>query len=224
MVEIKGIQFNVVINRKKIKNLYLKVNGTTIEASAPTYMLDYEVYKFIETKRDWIYKVYNYNQYKSRTTLMYRGGDYFYIFNQQYELIMNEASRSSYKIIDDKIYLNYSNRETAIEYLYKSLDKMLLIKANEYLDKYMYMLVDYGYKYTPEIHARIMKSKWGVCYTRKNRINISSYLIHYPLDCLEYIIVHELTHFIVPNHSRRFYEIVERNMPNYKVSNSKLKL
>ena len=69
-----------------------------------------------------------------------------------------------------------------------------------------------------------MSSKWGVCYTRKNLINISSYLIHYPFECLEYIIVHEMTHFIIPNHSKRFYEIVANNMPNHKQVADKLKI
>ena len=223
MIEIKGIQFSVNIERKRIKNLYLKVNGTTIEASVPFYVLDYEVYKFINTKRDWVYNAYLHSQYKMKTTLKYMGGDSFYIFNEKYNLITNKANRSSCKIVDKNIYLNYSNEETKIDYLYKYLDSKLLLEAKKLLDKYMYMLIDYGYKYTPELSARKMTSRWGVCYTKKNKINVSSYLIHYPLDCLEYIIVHEITHFIVPNHSKRFYEIIERNMPNYKKANEKLK-
>ncbi|MBQ1625320.1 MAG: M48 family metallopeptidase, partial [Erysipelotrichaceae bacterium] len=58
----------------------------------------------------------------------------------------------------------------------------------------------------------------------KNSITISSYLIHYPLYCLEYIMVHEMTHFIVPNHSKRFYEVVVNNMPDYKRAVKRLKL
>ena len=75
-----------------------------------------------------------------------------------------------------------------------------------------------------ELKFRKMKTRWGVCYTKKNSISISSYLIHYPFECLEYIIVHELTHFIVPNHSKRFYNIVSSNMPDYKKAVEKLKL
>ena len=75
----------------------------------------------------------------------------------------------------------------------------------------------------PELKCRIMTSKWGVCYTRKNKITVSSYLIHYPLQCLEYIMVHEMTHFIVPNHSKRFYEVVANHMPDYKSASNRLK-
>ena len=89
--------------------------------------------------------------------------------------------------------------------------------------KHIDFLKDYGYNQIPKIKCKIMSSKWGVCFTRKNLINISSYLIHYPFECLEYIMVHEMTHFLIPNHSKRFYEIVSNNMPNYKVASDKLK-
>ena len=223
MVEIKGIRFNVSIERKKIKNLYLRISEQTINASAPLNMPEYEIYKFINSKRDWIYNVYNRQQIKQQTTVKYHGGDTFYIFNEKYNLIAKQADRSSCKIIGNNIYLNYSNPDTAIDYLYKYLNKDLLKYAQEYLDKYLYILKDYGYELVPELRARKTKSKWGVCYTRKNLITISSYLIHYPLDCLEYIIVHEVVHFIVPNHSKRFYRIVEQNMPYYWIANQKLK-
>ena len=91
------------------------------------------------------------------------------------------------------------------------------------MNQYMPMLENYGYNLYPVLNAKILKSKWGVCYTRNNKINISSYLIHYPLDCLEYIMIHEMTHFIIPNHSKRFYEIIKNNMPNYKEVEKKLR-
>ena len=58
MVEIKGIKFEVEITKKKIRNIYLRVNGNKIDASCPYYVPKYEVYKFIEEKKNWIYKAY----------------------------------------------------------------------------------------------------------------------------------------------------------------------
>ena len=225
MLEIKGIKFNVEINHKRIKNLYLRLDGNNIIASAPMMMSDYEVYQFIETKRNWIYKVYNDSVYKQRLTRLYKGGDTFFIYNNPYRLV-KLIGKKDVTIKDNTIYLTYKeDNDDAIRYLYKYLDKYLLNKAEEFVDRYQNgILYDYGYNLKPMLKAKIMKSKWGVCYTRKNTINISSYLIHYPIDCLEYIIVHEMTHFIIPNHSKRFYQIVENNMPYYKSANEKLKL
>ena len=122
------------------------------------------------------------------------------------------------------IFLSYKDdSDEGIRYLYKYLDKQLLVKAEEYLDLYLPFLKDYGYRQIPELKARVMTSRWGVCYTRKNKITISSYLIHYPLECLQYIMIHEMTHFIVPNHSKRFYELVSLNMPDYKTASNRLR-
>ena len=216
MLEIKGINFEVEITHKNIKNLYLRLDGNKIKATAPMSMPDYEVYKFIDTKRNWIYKAYERMNQKKEATKLYGGGDLFYVFGQPYHLVRN-IGKSKVTVRDDTIYLTYKDdSENGIRYLYKYFDKTLLKKAEELKDQYLPFLQDYGYTDIPELKCRIMRSKWGVCYVRKNSITISSYLIHYPEECLEYIMVHEMTHFIVPNHTPRFYDIVSSKMPDYE--------
>lgn len=223
MVQIKDVQFEVNIEKKRIRNTYLRVEGNVINVTCPYYVNDYEVYKFIETKKNWIYRVYQYNDNKIKRSLKYNGGDCFYIHGEKYNLVKS-IGRKNVKLIENTIFFTYKDESVdSIKALYKYLDNKLLIRAKEYLEKYRYILLDYGYNDMPELKARIMSSKWGVCYTRKNQIVISSYLINYPLEALEYIIIHELVHFIVPNHSKRFYEIIKNNMPNYKEANNLLK-
>lgn len=223
MVEIKGIKFEVEITKKKIRNIYLRVNGNKIDASCPYYVPKYEVYKFIDTRRDWIYRVYQFNENRPKNLYLYRGGDVFYVFGKAYKLVRT-VGRKKISVIGDTIYFTYKDDSIdGIKALYKYFDSALLAKANEYLKQYRPLLLDYGYNNEPVLNARIMTSKWGVCYTRNNKINISSYLIHYPYECLQYIMVHELTHFIIPNHSKRFYEIIANNMPDYKKADSLLK-
>lgn len=223
MVQIKGVVFEVEITRKRIKNLIMRVKGTTLSISAPYTMPEYKIYQFIESKRDWIYKVYQKGEYRKENSYLYRGGSVFYMFGIPFNLKFS-IGKKSVKISGNDIYLTYKeDGEEAIRFLYKYMDKYILIKADEYYQKFKVMLDDYGYTDIPDIGTKIMKSKWGVCYVKKNKINVSSYLIHYPLDCLEYIMIHEMTHFIVPNHSKRFYDIVHNYMPNYKEANAKLK-
>ena len=223
MVDIKGIKFEVEITKKKIRNIYLRLQDNKIEASCPYYVPKYEVYKFIESKRDWIYKVYQFNNNRPKNLYLYNGGDTFYVFGKPYKLVRN-IGRKKVVISEDTIFFTYKDDSLdSIKALYKYFDAELLNKAKIYLDKYRPLLLDYGYNEEPILNARLMSSKWGVCYTRNNKINISSYLIHYPYECLEYIMIHELTHFIIPNHSKRFYEIIANNMPDYKRANSLLK-
>ena len=128
MVEIKGIKFEVSITKKKIKNIYLRIEGNKIYASCPYYVPQYEVYKFIEAKKAWIYKVYNYYQTRPKNILMYSGGDSFYIFGKEYKLIRT-IGRKKISIIDNTIYFTYKDdSEDGIKALYKYLDKVLLIE------------------------------------------------------------------------------------------------
>ena len=155
---------------------------------------------------------------------MYKGGDIFYIFGEPYEL-RKSIGKKKLDIVGKVIYLSYKDdSDEYVNFIYKQLDKKLLALGEDFRDRYLHILSAYGYEKVPDMGCRIMKSKWGVCYIRKNKINLSSYLIHYPLDCLEYVVIHELVHFIVPNHSKRFYEIVSSNMPNYKEVKKKMKM
>ena len=226
MIEIKGIRFKVEIERKWIKNMYLRIKGDTIYVSAPKLTPDHLVYRFIESKRSWIYDAYTRLNEREMNSRTYHGGDVFYLFDEPYRLVYQESARKSVQIKDHTIYLHgrEDDRENALKYLYKQLDKQLLEQAERYLQDYREsILISYGYQQMPELRARPMTSRWGVCYTRKNRISINSYLIHYPLECLEYIMVHEMTHFIIPNHSKRFYQIVGSNLPDYKQIRKKLR-
>ena len=61
-----------------------------------------------------------------------------------------------------------------------------------------------------------MKTKWGICTPSKNEITFNLNLIKTPLECIEYVVLHELSHFKHPNHSRNFHNFVTRFMPNWK--------
>lgn len=59
------------------------------------------------------------------------------------------------------------------------------------------------------------KTRWGSC-SESNSLCFSYKLMLYPMEAIDYIVVHELAHIRVKNHSPAFYEEVERYMPDYK--------
>ena len=67
-----------------------------------------------------------------------------------------------------------------------------------------------------EVRFKKMHTRWGSCNTRARRIWLSVYLPTYPIECTEYVIVHELCHLHHANHSRAFWQTVEVAMPEYK--------
>lgn len=67
-----------------------------------------------------------------------------------------------------------------------------------------------------EIRLKKMHTRWGSCNTRARRIWLSVYLPAYPIECTEYVIVHELCHLHHANHSRVFWQTVATAMPDYQ--------
>lgn len=75
----------------------------------------------------------------------------------------------------------------------------------------------------PDIKIKKMKGKWGYCIPSKNKLVFNINLVHYPKRVIDYVILHEYTHLKIPNHSKEFYEFIEKEMPEYKESIKYLK-
>ena len=67
-----------------------------------------------------------------------------------------------------------------------------------------------------------MKTRWGVCNIKNHNVTLNSELYKYDIECLDYVIVHELSHFIEANHSKEFWNQVAKYYPNYKEIRKKL--
>ena len=62
-----------------------------------------------------------------------------------------------------------------------------------------------------------MTSRWGSCKPSAKRVTFARQLIEAPLSCVEYVVWHEMVHFIHPNHSPDFYHILSSFLPDWKV-------
>lgn len=74
-----------------------------------------------------------------------------------------------------------------------------------------------------ELHIRKMKSRWG-SYAPSGRLTLNLELIKAPIECIDYVIAHELCHAIYPHHGPKFYRLLETVMPDYSLKKSKLEL
>ena len=65
------------------------------------------------------------------------------------------------------------------------------------------------------VSFRRMKTLWGSCNPKARTIRLNTELARQPLDCLEYVIVHELTHLLEPSHNRRFKTLMDQFLPHW---------
>ena len=102
-------------------------------------------------------------------------------------------------------------------------DKNIFIH-NIYYNHLMYWHDEFEEKIPiPNLKIKKMKTRWGVCNTKNHNVTLNIELFRYDFECLDYVIIHELAHFIEPNHSKNFWKIVEKYCPNYKEIRKKLK-
>ena len=74
-----------------------------------------------------------------------------------------------------------------------------------------------------KISIRDTRSQWGSCSIRSGNISISVWLGAYPVECIEYVVVHELAHLLEAGHNQRFYAILDNHYPSWKHCREQLK-
>ena len=96
--------------------------------------------------------------------------------------------------------------------LKKSERDTLLLRVKDFVDKYELLLNTK----VNNISLRKMKTLWGSCSFREKNICFNSMLYHMSDYFLEYIVLHEIAHLFVHNHSEKFYNLIKKYMPDYK--------
>lgn len=114
------------------------------------------------------------------------------------------------------------NSEIVQEKLKEAYLKALKIEAKNYLpDRLNYLAKKYGFSYG-KVSLRNQKTRFGSC-SYFNDISLNINLMRYDFDCIDYVIIHELCHTRVKNHSEKFWIEVGNIIPNYKAIRRKLK-
>ena len=75
----------------------------------------------------------------------------------------------------------------------------------------------------PNLKIRKMTSRWGVCNIKNHNVTLNLELSKYKIEALDYVIVHELSHFIHHDHSKKFWSVVAKYYPKYKECKKMLK-
>ena len=212
MIKVNDKYFELVVIRKNIKNIYLRIKGDTLEVTCPKWLSKKEILNFIESKANWIAN--REDKHKDSKLIV---DDYIYYLGKKYRLYILQG-RSRVVVTDDTIliYANNPDIDNALKVFYKEGKKVLFNLIVQKQDKYLNVINDYGYYLKPEYKFRIMKSAWGINYPKKNLITINEKLIHFDDKCLEAVLWHEILHFVIPNHSKRFHEVLNLHMPNYE--------
>lgn len=74
------------------------------------------------------------------------------------------------------------------------------------------------------IRIHPMKTRWGSCNFKKGTLNFNLYLIDQPMECIEYVIMHEFAHFLIHDHSPAYHTLMTALMPDWKERKKRLNM
>ena len=97
----------------------------------------------------------------------------------------------------------------------ETIDQLYRQKAKEIIPPLVMQYSEKMQLYPNRISFRKNKSRWGSC-SSKDNLSFNIMLIQTPLPFIEYVVVHELAHIRHKNHSRAFWKLVHKILPNYK--------
>ncbi len=177
---------------------------------------------FLKDIKDLVYKV----EYSKRKTLSMKVCD-------DYSILVKAPKRTNKKVVEDFIAKNIQwivetrlkveERNNKKIYLTEEEVRNLKLKAREIIPKKIeYFSGVMGVKPTA-VKINSAKTRWGSC-SGKNSVNFSYRIMLLDEELIDYIVVHELAHITVKDHSSRFYSEVAKFMPDYKSRIKKLRV
>lgn len=224
ILRIAGLSVEVV--RKPIKNLHLGVYPPEgrVRVATPLAVDDDAVRMAVINRLGWIKRQrMRFQEQPRQSQRLMVSGESHYFLGQRYRLRVishDGAARISLhgkSVLELRARPNCSveKREEALQAFYRAELKQ---RVPELMKKWQPIL---GVEATAWGIKR-MKTKWGTCNPTARRIWLNLELAKKPVQCLEYILVHELTHLIERTHNERFLTVLDRHLPHWQVVRDEL--
>lgn len=222
-LDLGGISVDVVF--KDIKNIHLSVHPPTgnVRISAPCRMTLDTVRVYAISRLDWIKRQQAKLRAQDRETPReYLDRESHYVWGRRCLLkVVEHTAPPSVELRHNKLVLSVrpgtgdARKQTIVDGWYRA---ELKNAAPPLIEKWEPLMgVDVA-----RLFVQKMKTKWGGCNTATRSIRLNTELAKKPPECLEYIVVHEMAHLLVPNHGDRFVALMDRFLPNWQETRRRL--
>jgi len=222
-LEVKGL--SITLTRKAVKNAHLSVHPPDgrISLVAPIGTRTAVANSFILTKIAWIKQQQEELARQERETPRENiARESHYLWGKRYLLQVREADEKPHVYYDHKNLILTVRPEATAE-------KRAEVMYEWYKGLLHEAIPPLIFKWEKQLQVSVeayflqkMKTKWGSCNYKKRHIRINTELVKKPKDLLEYIIVHEMAHLIVSNHSEEFIQILDQHYPNWRDARKEL--
>lgn len=217
-LNINGIE--IEFYRKDIKNVHLSVHPPAgrVRLAVPEDMDEEAIRLFVISKLAWIKKQRKQFKLQNRqSTREFVSGESHYFLGSRYLMNVIESPEKQRVELRNKKYMDLyvrpdstrEQREKVVNEWYRTELKQMV---PEYIEKWE-SIMDVSVE---DCRIKLMRTKWGTCNESARRIWLNLELAKKNPRCLEYIIVHEMVHFLERNHNERFKAYMDQYLPNWR--------
>ncbi len=215
--ELFGLKVEVLRSKRKTSALYIV--GKVLQIRVPNKVRDRKIVEILETKGRWIRnKAFQLQTQPIKREREFISGESFSFLGRNLKLKVLEGGKVGTQLIDN--YLMTNVRTSEIGDLRKSRIKTYI--ENWYVKEAHIRLEEKVIRYSKiirvsprEIKVRNYKNRWGSC-DNKGRLTFNFHLIKAPHSIVDYVVIHELCHMIQANHSKAFWNEVNKFDPSFK--------
>lgn len=217
-LHIGGITIEI-LRKSNLKNLYIQVippDGKVIVKS-PTSVSEEEIRLHVLKKLPEITKTRDKMISQLRQTKReYVSGEAHYIWGKAYRLqVIYEGNKVSVEKTPNKLILTVPEG-TTLERRKKIITEWYRQELKRVLSSVVSRCEKRTGLHANEYRIKNMRTKWGTCNIDKQRIWINLQLAKKPVECLEYVVIHELVHLVEKNHTNKFQALVSEYYPTWK--------
>lgn len=221
-INLDGRKISYNLERKNVKNINLRIKiDQSIYISANNYVHDEAIEDFLKSKSDFILRALDHYadiaKYAPKPK-QYIDGESFRVLGHDCRLKVVQGKSNT--VESDGAYITLAVKDTSDHKLKKkTMDNWL----KNYCKEVLYAVCEgvypkfqkYGVPF-PELRFRNMVSRWGSCQPKRRILTFNILLVEAPISCIEYVVTHEFTHFLHPNHSKAFYSQLAMFMPDWQ--------
>lgn len=219
------IHFSLQMSHRKTVSICVQPDCQVL-VTAPEDAGLSRIQELVHKRARWIQKQKQYfQQFLPLTpTREYIGGESHLYLGRQYRLKLITADHSLLKLSGGHLIIHHpdisfsDNIEGVLYGWYRARAEQ------KFRERFELCLFNFPRKHSiepPKLHIRKMKSRWG-SYAPSGRLTLNLELIKAPVDCIDYVIAHELCHVVHPHHGPQFYRLLKSVMPDYLAKKLKL--
>ncbi len=214
-IKIGDQLYKYSLKRKSIRSLRLKLKSrNSFEITCPLLTPSFTITRFLAQNSNWIIK----NSQKIHKISPVTSLRHISIIGEKYQFLIAKASKQSL-IINQKEHKIYLYTKQITQSHVKNLFEKEFKKVSLSLIKYHLnqLKIQYGFTYN-RVSVKNQRSRFASCSSQGN-LNFNWQIIFFPADKFLHLLLHELTHLDIKNHSKSFYDQLGKYDPNYKANN-----